>query len=598
MSLDAHVAPYVGLQPYLEEHEAYFFGRERETRTIISNLYAAPLTVLYGGSGVGKSSVVMASVVPQLRRKARTAVVVFRAWQGHALLPAIKAEVARAVERVLGRAAELDVSLPLDKVLLRASKAVCGTITIIFDQFEEYFLYHPLSEAANTFDSEFAMAINQHEGDAGVLLVVREEALAKLDRFRARIPNLLGNTLRLEALDVSAAERAIRKPLDVLNERHPSDTGPVCIEDGLVTAVLQQVRSGQLKLPMAAGSGGLLGAEGPTRIEAPFLQLVMMKLWREELGQGSRQLRRATLEQLGGSRAIVRSHLLEVMDALPPEQQAVCARFFDRLVTPSGTKVLCREDDLQTWAEAEPSLVRAVLQTLAERRILRAVSSPTFPREEHGYEIFHDVLAPSILEWRRQFLERRERLKLLEEKRAEWHSRNWQLGALILAGVTLILSVLGAYALDQTMLARERYRRIQRGIEFKHAVSSGDSAALQQALDSEYQEKHIQFEVTTRPVDPDVSGKPQYEFTIAPVPSSVPGGLDSIGVISYRLDNPRDSGDDHVFKFASRDTGFAVSYQEWGCLTQLAVALIEYKQPDKGPSIATIDMCEVLGRGN
>jgi len=48
--------PFVGLQPYAEEHREYFFGRDRERRIIAANLYAARLSVLYGASGVGKSS--------------------------------------------------------------------------------------------------------------------------------------------------------------------------------------------------------------------------------------------------------------------------------------------------------------------------------------------------------------------------------------------------------------------------------------------------------------------------------------------------------------------------------------------------------------
>ena len=73
--------PYVGLQPFEEADRAFFFGRERDQRVIIANLLSSPLTILYGSSGVGKSSVLMAGVVPQLHReRPRTAVVVFRNW--------------------------------------------------------------------------------------------------------------------------------------------------------------------------------------------------------------------------------------------------------------------------------------------------------------------------------------------------------------------------------------------------------------------------------------------------------------------------------------------------------------------------------------
>ena len=67
-ALDLETCPYVGLQPFLEEHCEYFFGREKDQRIIIANVLASPLTVFYGSSGVGKSSVLMAGVVPQLRR--------------------------------------------------------------------------------------------------------------------------------------------------------------------------------------------------------------------------------------------------------------------------------------------------------------------------------------------------------------------------------------------------------------------------------------------------------------------------------------------------------------------------------------------------
>ena len=72
--------PYVGLQPFREEDRDYFFGRSRDQRVVISNLYASHLTVLYGPSGVGKSSILRAGVVPQLRTSPNTAVVVFSDW--------------------------------------------------------------------------------------------------------------------------------------------------------------------------------------------------------------------------------------------------------------------------------------------------------------------------------------------------------------------------------------------------------------------------------------------------------------------------------------------------------------------------------------
>src|ERR1700733_11787721 len=109
--------PYVGLEPYTEAQREYFFGRERDQRIVSSNLYAAPLTVLYGASGTGKSSLLMAGVVPHLRLQPRTAVVGFRGWQTESFLDALKAECLRIFEAAQTEVRHLESSLPLDDIL-------------------------------------------------------------------------------------------------------------------------------------------------------------------------------------------------------------------------------------------------------------------------------------------------------------------------------------------------------------------------------------------------------------------------------------------------------------------------------------------------
>ena len=103
--------PYVGLQPYGEADQDYFFGRERDSRIISSNLYAAPLTVLYGPSGVGKSSVLRAGVFSRLNASPRTAVVVFDGWSDQNVLSTLKA---RCLEAITAAAGSSDVPFDLD----------------------------------------------------------------------------------------------------------------------------------------------------------------------------------------------------------------------------------------------------------------------------------------------------------------------------------------------------------------------------------------------------------------------------------------------------------------------------------------------------
>src|SRR5467141_1534503 len=64
-------SPYVGLKPYADEDALRFFGREQERKIIAANLKASRLTLLYGASGVGKSSVLRAGVLYHLGQLSR-----------------------------------------------------------------------------------------------------------------------------------------------------------------------------------------------------------------------------------------------------------------------------------------------------------------------------------------------------------------------------------------------------------------------------------------------------------------------------------------------------------------------------------------------
>jgi hypothetical protein len=407
-SLSADFCPYRGLAPYTAEYADYFFGRTRDQKTIVSNLYASTLTILYGASGVGKSSVLLAGVLPQLRNVARLAVVVFRTWQDDKFEVALKTKLIEAINMSAGRTVTIDPALPLDDLLLQCTIALRGRVFVIFDQFEEYFLYDPAS-MRDRFDAEFACTVNREEVRAHFLLSMREDGLSKLDRFQGRIPNLLSNMLRLEHLTHRDAEDAIRKPVeDVYNHRSPGNEHPMHIEGELVEALLND--------PGLTGEEEVhspLLATGP-RIEAPFLQLVLTRLWAEERRANCPMLRLATLRRLGGAKQIVSTHLQQVMLKLSKPERAIAALLFRYLVTPSGTKVAYTIPDLAGLAELAPARVEPVVNRLTSQdlRTLRTVAPAA--GEPPRYEIFHDVLAASISKWRTDYAAaaRRKRLSI------------------------------------------------------------------------------------------------------------------------------------------------------------------------------------------
>lgn len=414
----ANFCPYKGLQPYTEADRKYFFGRERDQGIIVSNLYASSLTVFYGASGVGKSSVLLAGVVPGLRQEPRTAlVVVFNSWQSEDFVSVLKAEVTKQ------SGATVDPALPLDEFLGETQRAVAMPMFLVCDQFEEYFLYHPPSPSADAFEAEFARAVNRRAVDVNILLSLREDGLSKLDRFQGRIPSLLNNLLRLEHLDRASAGEAITKPLDEYNREQSNGHPPVSIEPALVEAVLDDLTTVKVSSEQAGqGQVGERSQAGATiPIETPFLQMVMTRLWDEETAAGSRKLRLQTYDALGRAENIARTHLDTVMSKLTDAEHRDAASVLRYLVTPSGTKIAQEAGALGSWTDLAESQVQAILTRLSapDMRILRTVQAPG---QTTRYEIFHDVLAQAILNWRRRYVAGQQELKIRreeQERRAE-----------------------------------------------------------------------------------------------------------------------------------------------------------------------------------
>jgi WD40 repeat protein len=467
VSENGSLSPYKGLTPF-EDSELdvrFFFGRERERELIEANLMASRLTVLYGETGVGKSSVLRAGVAHHLRSVAeRTlnargepgmAVVVFDAWRDDPLA-ALRAAIAKAATQALGGSLQPpDEDLPLVEALRMWSTVLAGDIYVILDQAEEYFLYHPADDDPHSFAVEFPTVVNTPDLRTNFLLAIREDALAKLDVFKARIPNVLGNYLRLEHLDPRAGRAAIVEPIRAYNELVATNES-VDIEPGLVDAVLEQVVAGKVDVGQS-GRGAVAAGDATVRIETAYLQLVMYRLWDEERTAGSSVLRLETLHRLGGAEQIVRDHVDEALTELTAEEKDLAARMLDHLVTPSGAKIAHEVVDLAEYAGAPEGEVLPVLAKLGEERIVRSVSGNG--RRGSGYEIYHDVLAEPVLAWKAAHEVHRQR----EREAADAERRHRRLLRLLAAAVValLVMAAVTVFAVSQWSKARSQARLAQ-----------------------------------------------------------------------------------------------------------------------------------------
>jgi WD40 repeat protein len=456
---DLPAGPFKGLAPFGDSvlDALLFFGREREREMIVANAIANRLTVLFGPSGVGKSSLLHAGVAQRLRALGGSAVIVHSEW-------AVEPEAgivasAHAADPELGPTAGL-----VDTVAAAAQRH--GEVYLLLDQFEEYFLHHGADGALGNALPEL---LRRPGLRVNLLIALRDDALAELDAFAGRMPGLFANMLRLERLDHRAARAAIVGPLDAYGELAGESYGA---EPALVGALLEGVAAGRVDL-----TGASEALTSGDYVEAPFLQLVLERLWDEEQAAGSHELRLETFRRLGGAEPILRNHVYGTLERLTSAEQDTVARLVRQLVTPSGAKTSHTGADLAEYTGASPAELQSLLGTLTTERILRVVEGSA--GRPARYEIFHDVLAEPLLDWRAGYE--------LERERTAARRQRQRLRSLVAAALVALVIVGGiaVFALVQRSDARAQARRAhahELSAQALAGISSNPAASLARAL--------------------------------------------------------------------------------------------------------------------
>ncbi|MGK7913260.1 MAG: hypothetical protein AB4050_17540 [Synechococcus sp.] len=468
--------PYKGLNPYTEADKDIFFGRERDIQRILNNLFAWRIVVLYGESGVGKSSVLRAGVVSAIHDEAennkedfgvpKLAVTVFppldgkRSWKEDPL-----DALGEQIEEDLRNTGLSIITYKYEKALFDKLKDWAhqlggekfdGRILIILDQFEEYLLYHSPDSSNDSFIREISRIIDCPEMRVNFLISLREDSYSKLERLRKQIPSLLDVCLHIEHLDIQSAKEAINNPIDRYNQDVPSAEA-VKIDEDLVDTILKEI-------PQVEVEKEGRGLAGTTKIDRnlhenqilpPYLQLVMSHLWSE---MKLNHLTLETLIQLANQKDterektakdaikwIIREHVSKTMNSIESEREkSILARSFQYLVTPSGTKYSYTVQDLATFVGCDSNTLKKLLDKLSEgnRRIIRSVGQALEREDECRYEVFHDFLCQAVLDWRRDFyFEQKQRENKQKQRENEQRERR------LLIRRTLAGVVIGCLAL-------------------------------------------------------------------------------------------------------------------------------------------------------
>ena len=419
--------PYKGLAPYTEEDARYFFGRDTERRIIADNLRASRLTLLYGPSGVGKSSVLNAGVAHDLKHDPDYALLIFRDWRGDPALSLNLAITARlgvppAHPGLFPNVIDTSFVNTLERYgeIAENSETEKPTLLIVLDQFEEYFQYQGRDAGEFGFGKQLAALLNRRDLPVHFLLSIRDDSLAALDRFKAEVPALLDNRLSIKFLATEDAPQAIIKPLERFNED---------LREGRLPTTEQKLHPVEIDAKLAAEVvDEIVMAQGERLegVQTAYLQLVMTRWWEREMAGSSPQMLRRTLEDLGGVKTIVERYLADTLAALSPAERELAAEAFRYMVTPSGRKIAQTVSDLARSTYSGERVRRETLDGMLEKllgaRVLSAVPPPRGSRpEERCYEFAHDVVAKAAYEWRKQF---RQAQELAEARKREEEASN------------------------------------------------------------------------------------------------------------------------------------------------------------------------------
>src|SRR5262245_34257374 len=414
--------PWLGLDSFSEDTRGYFYGRDEEVAELARRVQRKLLTILFGQSGLGKTSILRAGLVPRLRNHGYCPIYVRIDYSSDAPSPA--EQIKRAIQQTARRSGQwtqAGVAVEgetlweflhhRDDVLLdEAGKPLIPLL--IFDQFEEIFTLAQTDEAGRAraalfvadladlvenrppasveakldADDSIAERFDFARGDYRVLIALREDYLAPLEGFKTRMPSITQNRLRLAPMTGTQGLQAVLRP------------GKNLVSQEVAEAIVRFV----------AGGSEIANAE----VEPSLLSLVCRELNDTRIAQGRDEI---SLDLLAGSHDTILSNFYE--RALADQPLAVRRTIEDELLTESGFRENLAEETLRshfTAAGASPE----TLPLLVNRRLLRVEERLDMRR----VELTHDVLC-GVVKGSRDLRHEREARESTEKMLAEQRDR-------------------------------------------------------------------------------------------------------------------------------------------------------------------------------
>jgi len=406
---------YRGSVPFQDDDvdRLLFRGRSVESQSLLNEILAVRLNVLYAKSGVGKTSLLNAGVFSGLREKGFFPISIRLNEPDEDVVHS----VIRQVETVCERAG-LEVESKekgsfydyFQTTELWSEDDALLTPVLIFDQFEEIFTLHNEAGRAEFFEELATIATTTARRDERlpplkIVISMREDFVAELEGLADAIPEIRRHRFRLLPLGRKQAEEAIIGPAEI--EHEDLTTPPLRYEPEAVEALLDFLCDGSER----SGALGIAGVE-PVQLQ------ILCRHYAEKAGKDNL----VTREEIGDQKAIEEVlrgfYEVAIANLSSSEERAKARRLcHNELISQTGRRLSVEEGELLRRA----SIKQGLLHKLVDARILRSE-----PRVGSVYyELSHDTLIIPI--------QRSERMRKRARRRHQYEAAAVAGGILIAA---------------------------------------------------------------------------------------------------------------------------------------------------------------------
>jgi len=409
--------PYPGLRAFTSEEAGIFFGRGREVDELIRRIRISERQFLavVGPSGVGKSSLIKAGLIPRLRENAISG---SKDWLTIEMTPAaLGSDPFLPLVAGLCRFLPSEINMPPRKLaeeifnspssiikyieIIMNEKAAGGKIFLFIDQFEELFTI--VSDVyVDKFISMFRFILLTK--DVFIMITSRVDFL-----LQATKKEFMGELLQEGMFSLSPP--GATGLIDMI--RRPAEAAGVEIEEGLPEIVLND----------AGHEPGAL----------PLVAFTLSELYKRSLPE--RRLSVDAYHQLGGIKGAIGERANELVEAMPSETRDALSQLFDALVhvSPSGSVSRSRVEKSRL---VTTEIMNRLIDGLVDARLLHAEERDGHPVVEVAHEALFDCW-PQLRDWLENNLSRLRLQAELEADMARWIRNGRDPGFLVPSGKLL-----------------------------------------------------------------------------------------------------------------------------------------------------------------